>query len=240
MANDTMDLEELARYLQRDKREVTKMASRGRVPGRKVGGEWRFARAEINEWLETQLPDYTEEQLHALERRDARGETAEPLVATLLPESCVAVPLAATTRASVLRELVALAERSGLVYDPDAIVEALRTREEMGSTALENGVALPHPRRPLPSALGDSVLAYGRTASGIPFGESRGVETDIYFLVCCRDEHTHLRVLARLSRLLLRPGFIDALRAAATPADTHALLAAAEQELISAEPPGRP
>ena len=103
----------------------------------------------------------------------------------------------------------------------------------MSSTALESGIALPHPHRPLPAALGESVMAYGRTASGIPFGGAGGQLTDIFFLVCCRDDRTHLRVLARLSRLFLRHGFPDELRAAQTPAETWQVIAVAERELLA-------
>lgn len=234
MGNDIMDLEELASYLQRDLREVTKMASRGYLPGRKVGGEWRFTRVEINQWIETQMHAYTEQQLTALETAGGNPEQ-EPLVSALLSESSVGTPLRATTRASVLRELVSLAEQSWQVYDADAILSAIRQREELASTALDCGVAIPHPHRPLPQALGESVIAYGRTPSPIPFGANRGTLTDIFFLVCCRDDRTHLRVLARLSRLLLRPGFIDELRAVDTPGDTFDLIAREERELISYE-----
>ena len=44
MGSDMMDVEQLAAYLRRDAREVGKLANRGRLPGHKVGGEWRFAR----------------------------------------------------------------------------------------------------------------------------------------------------------------------------------------------------
>jgi nitrogen PTS system EIIA component len=232
MGNDMMSLEQLATYLQRDLREVSKLANRGYLPGHKVGGQWRFARAEINHWIETQIPAYTDQQLTALEKGDSRNEDQEPLVPVLLPEVSMAVPLAASTRASVLKELVALAEQTWQVYDPSAILEAIRQREEMASTGLPSGVAIPHPRRPLPNALGESVMAYGRTASGIPFGAPHGTLTDIFFLVCCRDDRTHLQVLARLSRLLLRPGFVDELRAAETVADSWQLLAQAESDLL--------
>jgi PTS system nitrogen regulatory IIA component len=228
-----MDMEQLAAYLQRDVREVGKLASRGRLPGHKVGGEWRFARVEINQWLETQMRGYTEQQLAALETAGARGGDHEPLLAELLSQSSVAVPLTATTRSSVLRELVTLAEQSWNVYDAAALLEAVRQREERGSTALPEGVAIPHPHRPLPSALGESVLAYGRTVSGIPFGEERGGLTDVFFLVCCRDDRTHLRVLARLTRLLMRPGFLDELRNTDTAGETWEKIAAAEQELLT-------
>src|SRR5205823_12593679 len=103
-----------------------------------------------------------------------------------------------------------------------------------GSTALPSGVAIPHPYRPLPAVLGEAVIAYGRTASGIPFGADLGGLTDIFFLVACRDDRTHLRVLARLSRLLLRPGFLDELRAADTPAETWEAILAAERDMSPA------
>ena len=231
MTNEMMDMEQLAAYLQRDIREVGKLASRGHLPGHKVGGQWRFARAEINHWIETQLPAYTEKQLADLE--SAGDGDGEPLLANLLSEASVAVPLPATTRASVLKELVNLAEQSWQVYDPEAVLDAIRAREEMGSTALPCGVAIPHPRRPLPAALGESVLAYGRTASPLPFGAPQGGLTDIFFLVCCRDDRTHLRVLARLTRLLMRPEFLDELRGAETAAETWEKLAAAERQLLN-------
>lgn len=232
MGSDMMDVEQLAAYLQRDVREVGKLANRGHLPGHKVGGQWRFARAEINHWIETQMSTLTEKELSHLESSAARGVDEEPLLANLLSEASIAVPLAASTRASVLKELVILAEQSWQVYDPEAILEAVRQREEIVSTALPSGVAIPHPRRPLAAALGESVLAYARTASGIPFGAPGGGLTDLFFLICCRDDRTHLRVLARLTRLFLRPGFLDELRAAETPAESWEKIASTEQQLL--------
>lgn len=224
-----MNLEQVATYLQRDVREVSKLASRGHLPGKKISGVWRFARTEINYWIETQLHGYTEEQLTALEHQECDG----PLVSALLSEATMAVPMPATTRTSVLKELVNLAEQSWQVYDPESILTAIRQREDLDSTALEGGVATPHPRRPLPGALGESVMAYARTASAIPFGGNHGGLTDLFFLVCCRDHKTHLSVLARLSRLLLRSGFIDQLRAAESVGESYCVIQSAEQALLA-------
>jgi PTS system nitrogen regulatory IIA component len=233
MENDQMGLTELATYLQRDVREVSKLASRGYLPGRKVGGEWRFARAEINHWIETQMHAYTEQELATLEKGRDRSGLEQPLLTSILSETTMAVPLLANTRASVLKELVNLAGQSWDVFDPEAVLSAIRQREELGSTALESGVAIPHPRRPLPNALGDHVIAFGKTINGIPFGGADGGLTDLFFLVCCRDDRTHLRMLARLSRILLRPGLIGELRAAEDVGDAHQKLVEAEQELIA-------
>jgi PTS system nitrogen regulatory IIA component len=231
--NETMDLGQLASYLHRDVREVSKMASRGYLPGQKVGGQWRFASAEINYWIETQLPTYSEAELEALEVGTGTvGLENQPLVTALLSESTMAVPLAAGTKASVLGELVSLAEQSWQVYDPDALLAAVKQREELGSTALSSGVAIPHPRRPSPSMLGEPVIAFGRTLTGIPFGAPHGALSDIFFLVCCREQRTHLKVLARISRMMLQPGIVDELRRVETVAETLSILEATERELI--------
>ena len=233
--NETMDLDQLASYLQRDVREVSKLVNRGHLPGRRVGGEWRFARVEINHWLENQLSTYSEKELTAVERIRHDHPHEKPLLSLLLTEATIAVPFEAKTRASVLRDLVQLAEQSWQVFDPATILEAIRQREEQSSTALLNGVALPHPHRPLPAALGDHVIALGITPSPLPFGGPGGSLTDIFILICCLDDHTHLRVLARWSRLLLRPGFVDDLRVAPDAKAAWHYIAGAEADLLASE-----
>jgi PTS system nitrogen regulatory IIA component len=146
----------------------------------------------------------------------------------------VEVPLAARTKDSILRDIVRLAEQSWQVYDPEAVLDAIRAREEIASTAQSDGVAILHPRRPLPAALGEHVLAFGRTSSGVPFGGPDGMLTDVYLLVCCRDDKTHLRVLARIARLLLRADFLDQIRAAEMPADALRVIREAEADLVTA------
>jgi len=228
---ETLDIEQAASYLCRDVREVGKLASRGHIPCQKVGGHYRFSRTEINRWLESQMASLNEKQLSALEA-PAGHLAEEPLLTGLMSEAAIAVPLLATTRASVLKELVNLAEQTWQVYDPEAVLTAVRQREASASTALPEGVAIPHPHRPLPAALGESIVAFAKTQSGIPFGGPRGALTDLFFLVLCRDDRTHLQVLARLARLFMRPGFLDELRLAETPAAAYESIRAAEQQLL--------
>jgi nitrogen PTS system EIIA component len=233
MENEVMDLEQLAAYLHRDARELSKLANRGYLPGKKVGGEWRFASTEINYWIETQMHAFTEKQLADLEKPGSVACADEGLlVSSLLTESTIAVPLRASTKASVLKELVKVAEQSWQIYDADALHEAIKRREELGSTALESGIAIPHPHRPLSEkAQGESVIAFARTGGGIPFGAPDGGLTDLFFLVSCRDARTHLRVLARLSRMFMRPGFLDELRSAETVQEVQQVIERAEIDL---------
>src|SRR5262249_24326682 len=113
MSQEMMDIDQLAVVLQRDGREGQKGASPGYLPAHKVSGQYRFHPAEINHWLETQMHAYTEQELSRLEQGAAgRDQDQQPLITTMLTEATIAVPLPAATRASVLKELVKVAEQS--------------------------------------------------------------------------------------------------------------------------------
>jgi PTS system nitrogen regulatory IIA component len=230
---EILDIDQLAALLSRDTREVGKLADRGKVPGRKVNGQWRFARAEINHWLETRLHEYDADQLRALETTEE--PQSEPLLlSSLFSESLVSVPLPATTRSSVLRELVKLAEQSWQVYDAEAVLTAITERETMQSTSLLAGVAIPHAHRPLgDGVLGEPIVAFAKTARAIPFGGDKGMMTDLFFLVLSKDYPGHLRVMARLARLFLLEGFLDGLRNCETSLEAFHFICEAEQSLRS-------
>ena len=225
-------LEELARQLGRDRREIEKLVERGRIPGRKVAGEWLFHTSEITHWLETELRAFTDRELQLVEQnnRSAAVNAEVPVSSLLHPETCQ-VPLEARTKRSVLESLVEIAGRTWQIWEPAKILNAVREREELMSTAYDNGVAIPHMRNPMPEALGEPVVAFGRTFAGIPFGAPRGQLTDTFFLVLSRDSRTHLHVLARLGRLLQLPDFVEGLRRAEGSTEAYQLICAADEKV---------
>jgi len=235
MPSQDFDIDSLARYLHISPAQVAKLADRGSVPGRKIGGDWRFSKAEIHHWLEERIGAAGEEDLeHVQGLLDEAAEGNEPATVAiselLLPEA-IAIPLAARTRSSVIKSMVELAANTGLLWDAAEMAEAVEAREKLHPTALDNGVALLHPRRPLPHILAQPLLALGRTASGIPFGSTSGQLTDIFFLICSVDDSQHLRTLARLSRLIAAPGSLEAIRAAASAAEVLRTVREFEEQL---------
>jgi len=230
MSHEWYTADELARQLGRDRREIERLASRGRIPGRKKNGDWQFHPSEIVHWLEQEMQAYSDDELAVVEQSQQSQEVdVDVPVSSLLRPELVQVPLEARTKRSVLESLVEVAGRTWHVWEPGAVLEAVREREELLSTAYDNGVAIPHPRNPLRESLGDSVIAFGRTYSGIPFGAGRGNLTDLYFLVLCRDSRTHLHVLARLGRLLQLTDFLDELRQADDSRTAYQVIVNADQ-----------
>lgn len=234
MSRDFYTLDELVQTLGRDRRQVEKLINRGIIPGRRIGGEWRFNEIEVTHWLEQDLRGLDDQGLAQLEQSQQSSELNElsPIEALLQVETCE-VPLDAGTRPAVLQALLEVAGRTWHVWDPASVLKAVKEREDVMSTAFENGVAIPHPRNPLPEALGQSVIAFGRTLSGIPFGAPRRQLTDLFFLVLARDAATHLQILARLGRILNRSGFVDQLRNTESARAAYDLLLEADRQVGS-------
>jgi nitrogen PTS system EIIA component len=234
MPYSDFDLETLARYLHLTPQQVIKLAERGQLPGRKIGGEWKFARPDIHQWFENRIGVSDEEQLvqveNVLQRSAPLENEREISISELLPIEAIAVPLYARTRSAVIDGMVDLAASTGWLWDPKAMAEAVRSREEMHPTALENGVALMHPRRPMPKILAQPFLALGCTLSGLPFGSDCPL-TDVFFLICSADDRGHLHTLARLSRLLTIPGLLNQLRQVQDVKTAHQLIVEAEEKL---------
>lgn len=232
MSRNYYTLDELARKLSRDRREIEKMVNRGLIPARRVSGEWRFNETEVTHWLEQELRRFEDAALAHLEQTQESADvsTAHPVAELLRPEA-VEVPLDAGTRPSVLTSLLEVAGRTWQIWDPAALLKAIKEREDVMSTGFENGVAIPHPRNPLPEALGSSLIAFGRTLSGIPFGAPRSQLTDIYFLVLARDTATHLQILARLGRLMQLPDFLDQLRRAESSDAAYRIICDADEAI---------
>lgn len=233
MATNDFDIDSLATYLHVTPAQVRRMADRGRLPGRRIGGEWRFSVAEIHHWLEEQIgASQDDHELARVEDVLQRGvsTTGDVSIADMLPLEAIAVPLNARTRARVIERMVHTAAATGWLWDPDKMIEAVNARETLHSTALDNGVAMLHPRRPQVSILAQPFLALGRTYKGIPFGDSHGRLTDVFFLVLSTDDRGHLRTLARLSRCIGEPQLLESIREAEDAEQVHRVIEQFEQK----------
>ncbi len=238
MASKDFDLEQLAIYLHITPDQVTKMASRGKIPGRRVNGQWRFSESEVHHWLEEQIGISDASELVKVEKILERSWDTTIDDRSMLWEfmmvDAIDVPLDARTRGSVIREMSQLAAATGLLWDADTMAEAVQAREALHPTALENGVALLHPRRPQVSILSDSLVALGVSRQPIPFGNVSGHMTDVFFLICSTDDQVHLRILARLARLVSDEVLMTMLRSATSPAEALEIIRIAELELVQA------
>jgi mannitol/fructose-specific phosphotransferase system IIA component (Ntr-type) len=132
-------------------------------------------------------------------------------------------------RDEVLRELVD--KIPAIVRRPESrqtLLRALQEREQLCSTGIGDGIALPHARNALVGLVDQTVIVFGRHPAGIPFGAIDDVPARLFFLLVAPTVNQHLQVLARLSRLLRDPKLRQNLLRAERPDKVIALIREAE------------
>jgi len=133
--------------------------------------------------------------------------------------------LAADDKEGVIRELAESLASSGALKadDLDGIIRAIMKREELGSTGIGKGIAVPHTKHPSVSKLVGTV---GVSADGVDFNSLDGEKVHLFFLLISPPDRPgdHLRALENISRQLRDDTFCRFLKQARTPADIQQLL----------------
>ena len=135
------------------------------------------------------------------------------LLAELLDARRVKVPLTSRSKDEVLRELVQLAAADLDSAAADAILSAVRDREQLLSTGIGSGVAIPHGTT---THVDQIIMAAGVARDPIDFDALDGKPVELFFLLVGPESAAgaHVKALSRISRLLRREGLRRDLRAA--------------------------
>ena len=138
------------------------------------------------------------------------------LLTELLSADRVKVPLSSRTKNEVLQELVNLAADGRPEADAAAILASVREREQVLSTGIGSGVAIPHGKTPHIDQL---VLTAGVARDAIDFDALDGKPVRLFFLLVGPESASgaHVKALSRISRLLRRDQLRSDLMAAPSP-----------------------
>lgn len=145
------------------------------------------------------------------------------MISDLLTEAGVEADLKAKDKDAALRELVEVLSRAAPVEKPDDVLAAIRDREELMSTGIGQGVAIPHAKS---SSVNGLRIAFGRSKEGIDFAALDGKPVYLFFLLVAPEDQSgpHVKALARISRLLKDASFRESLMTAGDAAEILALI----------------
>ncbi len=240
MSHRTFTSAELADYLHLSMADVERLLRESDIPHAERGGKLQFRRAEIDAWASQRILGLPGKRLDAYHEKTMHGTReifpGQALIPELLTPTGIELELASKTRASVLRDMVAVAERTGLVYDAKELLQSVEAREELCSTALPGGVALLHARHYDAFRFENSFLVLGRTVQRVPFGAPDGAPTRLFFLICCQDDRIHLHTLARLCLIASKTDILEKLYEVPDADAAYQALLAAEIEVLPEKP----
>lgn len=146
----------------------------------------------------------------------------------LLKENAIELNTSASSKTDAIEKLIALHEKAGNLADPAAYKEAIFAREAQGTTAIGEGIAVPH-------AKSDSVKIPALSAitvpNGVDYNAPDGKASDILFMIAAPlDGDLHLEILSRLMVMLMEPEFCADLRAAKSASEFLGIIDKKEKE----------
>jgi len=232
-----LDLEAVAEYLHLTVQDVEQRVKDREIPFEKRGDRIVFRKDEIDAWASQRILGFSSQHLADYHQKSTRQTRKmleqEAILPEMLQAGAIASAMSSKTKASILRDLVTLAEKTGHLNDPKSLLASLEAREELCSTAVPGGFALPHPRSHDPYLFETSFMVVGRPVQEIHFGAPDGQPTHLFFLLCCQDDRLHLHTLARLCLIAQKTKVLEQLRDAPDAQTMRDSLIAAEQEILA-------
>jgi PTS system nitrogen regulatory IIA component len=205
------------------------------LPAERIAGRTLMNRAAVLEWA-------TENHVAVSSRvfRPSESENEKlPSFAAALEAGGVHYAVPGATRDEVLREAIG---RLPLPDGSDAedLLAVLLARESTGSTAIGNGIAIPHVRMPIVLDVEEAIVSLSFLAEPVDFGAPDGEPVRVLFTMVTPTIHGHLHLLAALAFLLRDESFLAAVKAAAPAGELLARAAEVERQGAGRRPGDRP
>ena len=213
MEGDILTIEEVAKYLRVSERTVYDWAQKGEIPAGKIGTVWRFKKSEIEKWVNERLSS------------NVKKEEAAPEVIVkniLSPERIVFINH--TTKRDALVELANNLSTAPQVKYQDELVTEILKREELMSTAIGRGIAIPHVRL---SSVTDLVMSVGICKKDIiDYQSIDEIPVRILIMIAAAyNQHTYyLQTLSFFSSKLKEKELREKLLNTKTPEEAYELL----------------
>jgi PTS system nitrogen regulatory IIA component len=203
----TLTVREAAQLLRVSEKTIYRWIADRRLPARRIGDQLRLSRGELLDWVAANRAEATVE----LYTEPGEEEVALPSLVEALTSGGVVYRVDGRTRDEVLLAAVQ-ATRLPEGVSTDFVFEVLRAREQLASTAVGEGIAIPHPRHPLVLHVPEPRITLCFLEEPVDFGAVDGQPVFALFLLLSPSVRAHLHLLGRLAFALRQPGFARAVR----------------------------
>jgi len=215
ISDEILTLDEVAKYLKVSERTVYEWAQRGEIPAGKIGSGWRFKKSELEQWVSSRL---------LTSKAVSRSDSINPQ-AIISPERVVFMNYSSKREA-----LLSLAENISTapeITNPQELSREILKREELMSTAIGCGIAIPHVRL---SSISDLVISVGISRADImDFQTLDGEPVRLLIMIAAAyNQHAYyLQTLAFFSARLKNGELRNALLASNDKKEVYAILTGA-------------
>lgn len=201
--------EEVARSLGLPHTTLDRWIRQGRIPLRRSGDGFEFKESVLKKWAAKQNLSY-----RAPDARPEGGKTDAAVLENLLPVMKRGGVFHEIKGKDVEAVLLSAVENIPTVSgaEADNLYQKLLERETLTSTGVGKGIAIPHPRRPMPGAIPDSAISTCFLETPVHFNAVDGAPVFVLFILLSASVKAHLHLLSRLSFCVRSDKFVDYLK----------------------------
>lgn len=212
MEDNILTIEEVAKYLRVSDRTVYDWAQKGEIPAGKIGTVWRFKKSEIENWVNVRLSSDS-----------AKQSDMQIQVRNILSPNRV-VFINQSSKHDALVELADVLATAPQIKNAQELTDEILKREELMSTAIGRGIAIPHVRL---SSVTDLVMAVGVCKK--PISDFAAIDDQpvslLFMIAAAYNQHSYyLKTISHFSSKLKQNDFRDSLNNAVTEKDIFDLL----------------
>ncbi len=202
-----MTVKDAANALNVAEKTVYRWIQTGGLPAYRVAGQYRINRAMLFDWATSKRINFNAEE--GLKEPD---HVQLPTLAAALQDGGIHYRVSGATKNDVLKALVGLLKLPDHV-NRDFLLQALLAREQLQSTGVGDGVALPHVRNPAVLEIATPMVCLCFLEAPVEFGALDGRPVKVLFTPLSPNVRTHLHLLSRISFALRDPHFKNLLAA---------------------------
>ncbi len=195
-----LTVRDVSEMLDVSEKTVYRWLNDGKLPGYRMSGQYRFSRAEILEWATANKLNLS---VGALQEAVNPNQPL-PTLTEALQAGGIFYRIGGTDVESVLRSVVEVVRLPDEV-DREFLLQALLAREQLASTAIGEGIAVPHVRNPIVLHVDRPLVSLCFLERPIEFGALDGQPVQALFTVISPSARAHLHLLSRLSFALRAP-----------------------------------
>jgi PTS system nitrogen regulatory IIA component len=186
-----------ARLLNVPEKEIYRWIKQGVIPAYPVDDQYRFSPAELLEWAIARKMSVNPEMFS----QNESGEKELVSLSEALAAGGVHYGVGGMDKGEVLRSVVGLIKLPGEM-DRDFLYQVLLAREALGTTAIGEGIAIPHVRNPIVMQMSGPTVSLCFLENAVDFGALDGEPVRILFTSICPTIQAHLHLLSRLGHAL--------------------------------------
>lgn len=217
--DEIMTLAEIATYLKVSEKTVIRMAQVGDIPCAKIASQWRFVKDIIDDWIYSRMNTMPDGQL----KKEVESLPDNVPLSSLISSDLISMDISPGDKRHVLKQLMTPLLTTGQLDDGDSFLDKLMDREDMISTGIGHGFAVPHVRDAADTGVSAPSIIIGICKEGTDFNSLDGKPTHVFAMPCARSAENHLRLMANISLVFRRSGVLKEILSANTAKEVMAI-----------------